>query len=238
MKILGLSSFKTVKGERLGILTGIIYLVPADGFSPSVNLCPGASRGCREACLFTAGRGIMRPVIEGRRRKTALYLDEREEFFALLRKDIHALVRKAKRENMTPAVRFDGTSDTGEGVALAREFPDVEWYDYTKVANRFSRDLPANYSLTFSRSESNEKTALRLLRAGRNVAVVFRGHLPEMWEGSIVIDGDKSDARFLDPVAAPGQPGYVVGLTEKGLAKKDATGFVVEPGAELVGRAV
>jgi len=179
----------------------------------------------------------MRSVIEGRRRKTALYLDEPEKFFALLRKDICALVRKADRENMIPAVRFDGTSDTGEGIELAREFPSVKWYDYTKVARRFYRDLPANYSLTFSRSESNEKTALRLLSAGRNVAVVFRGHLPELWEGSIVIDGDQSDARFLDPIAAPGAPGYVIGLTEKGLAKKDSTGFVVEPGAELAGRA-
>jgi hypothetical protein len=38
-----------------------------------------------------------------------------------------------------------------------------------------------------------------------------------------VIDGDINDLRFLDP------KGIVVGLVEKGRAKKDASGFVVEP---------
>jgi hypothetical protein len=37
-----------------------------------------------------------------------------------------------------------------------------------------------------------------------------------------VINGDESDLRFLD------KQGVVVGLIEKGLAKKDETGFVQE----------
>jgi len=37
------------------------------------------------------------------------------------------------------------------------------------------------------------------------------------------VSGDETDLRFLD------KKGVVVGLTEKGLAKKDETGFVVEP---------
>ena len=56
------------------------------------------------------------------------------------------------------------------------------------------------------------------------MAVVFRGKkLPSEWLGIKVIDGDDSDLRFQDG------RGKIVGLLEKGLAKKDETGFVVEP---------
>ena len=52
---------------------------------------------------------------------------------------------------------------------------------------------------------------------------MFRGkELPRKWLGIEVIDGDDSDLRFQDG------EGKIVGLLEKGLAKKDETGFVVE----------
>jgi len=55
------------------------------------------------------------------------------------------------------------------------------------------------------------------------VAVVFRDHLPDKYLGIDVLNGDDNDLRFQDT------PGCIVGLVEKGLAKKDQTGFVVEP---------
>ena len=42
------------------------------------------------------------------------------------------------------------------------------------------------------------------------------------WNGFEVVNGDENDLRFLD------KSGVVVGLIEKGLAKKDKTGFVQE----------
>ena len=83
-------------------------------------------------------------------------------------------------------------------------------------------ELPSNYHLTFSCSETNEKIAKLVLEMGGNVAVVFRNQLPDTWNGVEVVDGDESDLRFLD------KKGVVVGLIEKGLAKKDLTGFVKE----------
>ena len=52
---------KTIKGEKLGYKTGILYLSPADQ-SGIVNLCQRASAGCAIACLNTAGRGKMSGV--------------------------------------------------------------------------------------------------------------------------------------------------------------------------------
>ena len=62
----------------------------------------------------------------------------------------------------------------------------------------------------------------RAIAQGMNVAVVFR-ELPESYLGMPVISGDEDDLRFLDP------PRYIVGLRAKGRAKKDTTGFVVQP---------
>ena len=82
-------------------------------------------------------------------------------------------------------------------------------------------ELPSNYHLTFSRSEKNHRTALSILKAGGQVAVVFSGKaLPTEWKGFPVWDGGEHDARFEN------EPG-VVGLVAKGAAKKDETGFVV-----------
>ena len=82
------------------------------------------------------------------------------------------------------------------------------------------QELSNKEFLTFSRSEHNDKKCEMVLLMGGNVAVVFRDKLPETWKGYEVVNGDESDLRFLD------KQGVVVGLIEKGLAKKDLTGFV------------
>jgi hypothetical protein len=53
--------------------------------------------------------------------------------------------------------------------------------------------------------------------------MVFRKSIPSTYFGHDVVDGDETDLRFLDG------SGKIVGLKEKGLAKKDETGFVLEP---------
>lgn len=106
-------------------------------------------------------------------------------------------------------------------------FPNVQFYDYCKSPERMTKfvngEMPSNYHLTFSRSETNGALALAFLRSGGNVAMVFRKSLPATYYGHEVIDGDETDLRFLDG------SGKIIGLKEKGLAKKDETGFVLEP---------
>jgi hypothetical protein len=98
-------------------------------------------------------------------------------------------------------------------------FPDLQWYDYTKIPNR--RNLPPNYHLTFSLSESNADLAQKVLATGMSVAVVFDSKkFPATFWNTTVVNGDTSDLRFLDP------KGVIVGLSAKGPAKKDTTGFV------------
>jgi hypothetical protein len=215
---------KTIKGQKYGYLTGVLYLAPFNisGF----NTCPMASNGCKKACLYTAGRGRFNNVQQARINKTRFFFNERAKFIELLDKDIQKLKNKAKKLNLIPVVRLNGTSDLMpvEYIDLIKKHSDINFYDYTKVLKRFKMDMPNNYSLTFSRSEENEAEAIEALKSDKNVAIVFEAinnELPILWNGYPVINGDESDLRFLDA------KNVVVGLKAKGSAKKDRSGFVV-----------
>jgi hypothetical protein len=219
------SDAKTIKGEKLGYRTGILYLAPAET-SGVMNTCQFATDGCKQSCLYTAGRAAFTPSIpKARIAKTVRLHRDRAAFMAQLRKDIKRLKKQCKRLGMRPAVRLNGTSDLPWiPMSLCAEFPDVMFYDYTKIPRPWQRTRD-NYHITFSFSESNENHALDALAHNVNVAVVFhikRGKpLPEFWHGHRIIDGDTHDLRFLD-----GYQGVVIGLRAKGKAKKDTSGFV------------
>jgi len=187
-----------------------------------------ATQGCTQGCLYKAGRASFTPsIIVARVAKTNRLFDDREQFLACLRYDINKLIRDAKKMGLTPAVRINGTSDLAWlGMQMAREFPTVTFYDYTKLPKAWQRTR-ANYHLTFSHSESNDKSCVDTLAHGLNVAVVFdtkkNQALPSTFMGVHVIDGDQHDLRFLD-----GYQGAVIGLRAKGPAKLDCTGFVVK----------
>jgi hypothetical protein len=227
MKLLSVGNTKTMKGEARGYLTFILHLAPASlsGF----NVCPGSSAGCRAACLNTSGRGKMNMVQAARVRKTQWFFNDRDSFMAQLLKDIRQGYLSAVRQGFVPVYRLNGTSDIRwehiscmvgdtevDNVMLA--FPTLQFYDYTKLSNR--KNLPANYHLTFSQSENNQAKVAEAFANGMNVATVFK-NVPDTYNGRPVICGDNDDLRFLDAT------GVYVGLTAKGKAKKDISGFVV-----------
>jgi len=229
---------KTGKGAAVGVLTGIVYLAPGT-LAGVGNVCVHASKGSAAACLFTAGRaGIFENVNFARIMRTRFLHADRAAFLDVLRGEIRALIRRAAREGMRPAVRLNGTSDLPwETLApsLFTEFPKIRFYDYTKSARRaiaFARgELPANYHLTFSLSETNGPTAAIVAAAGCNVAAVVDGHrhgqpLAIAGQSFATFNADRHDVRFMDKPAKDGR-GRVGVLKAKGKAKKDESGFVV-----------
>lgn len=235
-KLLGLdTNAKTIKGEKYGIKTAILYLMPANG--SGVQLCPmAATAQCEKACLFTAGRGAMSNVMLSRLRKTLFFNQYRELFMLQLVKEIAALRTKAKRHGFKLIVRPNGTSDirwenipVNGAESIIALFPDIQFYDYTKLANR--KNVPANYDLTFSYSgvPAYQSQVAKAIAAGERIAVVFRNRAivdtmlanGESFMGLPIVDGDDSDIRHLDP------KGAIVALYAKGKARNDQSGFVV-----------
>lgn len=215
---------KLEKSEEFGYLTFGLSLAPHN--VSGYMTCPHASNGCIDACIFTAGRGKMPNVSEARIRKTQLLFENKELFIRQLRLDIESAVNYSSKRNMKAAFRLNVFSDIRwEHYGIIQEFSDQTFYDYTKNPQRMLKFcyglLPANYHLTFSRSETNSTDVVQVMRAGGNVAAVFGDELPAHWMGRPVIDGDEHDLRFLDPT------GCIVGLAVKGEGKKDQTGFVL-----------
>ena len=243
---------KTVKGEKYDVLTGVLFLASADTASDptnadprlhSINVCPMAELArCKDPCLLTAGRGVMRNVQAARVAKTHRFFVDRENFMADFVWSVQTLIRMAHRRSQVigrpviPMVRPNGTSDIlwetvpvehgGQTYANLMElFSTTQWYDYTKIPGR---KVPANYDLTFSYSgvPAYFKVVSKALKRKMRMAVVFRhateaNPLPKKFMGMRVVDGDDSDVRVRDP------HGVVVGLYAKGRAKRDVSGFVV-----------
>jgi hypothetical protein len=226
---------KTVKGNKKGIATAILYLTPAS--ASGMNLCAMATIAqCIAPCLYTAGKGGMPFVHKARLRKTLAYMSDRARFMSQLNLDIARLARKAEKEGYDLVVRLNGTSDIRwenvpvDGFAnIFDAHPEIQFYDYTKIANR--KNIPSNYDLTFSYSgvKAYAPYVQVAINAGMRLAVVFRNRAivetmlanGDKFMGLPMVDGDDSDIRHLDP------KGSVVALYAKAKAKKDQSGFVV-----------
>jgi hypothetical protein len=212
--------------------THILYLSPYNQNSKGINLCPNATESCILACLFTAGRGAFNSIQEARKNRTEMYLNNRQEFCEQIAKELRLLNKKAEKKGGKIAVRLNGTSDLDLisivnnrlKMDILNDFPNLEFYDYTKILGKVLKYKGSRYNLTFSRTETNENEAFTALLMGVNVAVVFdhKKDLPANYLGTQVIDGDASDDLMLNV------SGKILGLKAKGRAKKDTLGFVVK----------
>jgi len=230
-KLLSTANPKIQKGTKLGYLSFILHLAPAD--VSGYNTCPKATAGCKAACLNTAGRGGMfkrgettNTIQKARIRKARYFFEDRAGFMADLVSDINKAIKFAAKKNLTPVFRLNGTSDlswekyeAAHGKNIFELFDYVQFYDYTKVPKR-KVDSIKNYHLTFSQADGNEKDANWAISKNMNVTVVF-DKIPAEYKGREVFNADDTDLRFLDP------KGVVLGLKAKGRAKKDRSGFVV-----------
>lgn len=226
MSLLSKNNTKLLKGEELNVLTYGLSLAPAKK-NGIVNLCKHASRGCLTVCLDLSGMGIFKNVQAARLKKALAFVEHQAEFLTQLNKEIAAKLKSAKRKGMRCAIRLNVLSDVAWHELIDMpSFSEVQFYDYTPNPGRmlaFLRgELPSNYHLTFSRKENNQSMVELIASMGGNIATVF-SKLPETYLGKPVIDGDVSDARFLDP------KGVIVGLKAKGSkGKKDESGFVIQ----------
>jgi len=228
-KLMGVdTNTKIIKNQKLGFLTGIIHMAPAD--VSGYKLCTHYKQaGCKDACLVSSGRGCMGPVEMSRLRKSWFWMEYRKEFESLLRKELKSLVRIADRDGLIPLVRLNGTSDIVYERKLPEIFSDysnVIFYDYTKSGSRLGK-TPSNYDLTFSYSAnlSYQGEVIKAINNGSRMALVFKNqtqvdyvlnvkkglYIHDKWYP--LVSGDDSDVRHLD------DDGVAVALYFKGSKK-------------------
>ena len=231
-KLLSVSNdAKTIKGEKYGYRTHVLYFAAAD--TSGHEVCQWRNAECTKVCLDTAGRGNMLSVKTARIKKTRRYFADKKKFISDLKEEIETTAASATRAGYIPVYRLDGTSDLGLAQRIAPEFPTLQFYDYTK---NFKRKPLANWDITYSYDGFNwDKCEEKLsgLDYTKNVgpmsriAMVFRDSLPQTYRGWPVVDGDQSDLRFLD------KKSVIVGLKIKGGKKRIAPNFFVETNQQV-----
>jgi len=204
-------------------------------------LCLGETSGQN---LLYGGEGEFRsgPRLSQYLKTEALIVNP-EAFTVAMIRQIEAFRNAAKaagkedgEAGYQPAIRLNVTSDFKPATfeAIINMFPDVMFYDYTKLE---TKPIAPNHHLTYSSTgasqvvgnkviynkESNwDNMVKKFLSNGKNVAMAFtsRNAMPkfvmdertgktfEVW------NGDEYDARFLDPSREDGA-GLIIGLTNK-----------------------
>jgi hypothetical protein len=230
------SSAKIVKNQKYNVSTYIIYLAPAK--LSGYNVCPmatggdGITLGCIDGCLNFSGHEKISnmtdtgysKITNTRIKKTKMFFEHRTFFVDWTIAEIKKYKAAAERKGEQFSVRINGTSDLSietmrnkEGKNLLELFPDVQFYDYTKVFNRLplTKKYP-NYHLTFSYSGANMVQCLAALADGYNVAMVFNKALPDTYMGYKVVNADDSDLRYLD------EKNVICGLVFKKVRNKTA----------------
>lgn len=210
---------KPVTGESIRII-GLSLAPHTVGGGPT--LCPYSTPECRDNCLGTeTGMNRFETSVAAKIARTQLWLKQRNTFKEQLHAEIASANRSAQRADEQLAVRLNVYSDIKwelEFPELFFDFPEVQFYDYTKIPRRF--EVPLNYHLTYSYSgtERSKDAAAEYLGAGTSVAVVFGVKrnlpLPNKWNGIDVVDGDLNDFRPADPAPC------IVGLRFKGGANR------------------
>ena len=239
------SSSKILKNSKvLKIDTLVLYLAPHT--MSGYNTCPLATKDCKNGCLNTSGRAGMEinsgnesKIINARIKKTKLFYENRKFFFAWLIAEIKAAKNLSLNKGNDFAIRLNGTSDINwnaykiDGKTIFEIFSDIQFYDYTKVPNRFN-NIPKNYHLTFSYTGYNWNDCMNVLDRGFNVAAVFDIYkqynmrlenikpLPTKYKGYKVIDGDITDYRPFDA------KGSIVALRFKRIANKTTQSKVIK----------
>jgi len=208
-----ITNYKAKKNQSLGVDTYFLSLMPSDG--SGYNVCPMANQvnkgetsqnksNCSSVCVAYNGNGNYPSVIQGRIKKTKRYFEDRQNFLNELVVEIYKAIEKSKAKGNEPTFRLNAYSDIQwESVkvnkfgnqTIFQLFPDIQFYDYTKIPNRIT---PFNYALTYSHWGKWETTE-EAMKQGQNVAMVFNVKktegLPKTFKGRMVVDGDKTDLR-------------------------------------------
>jgi hypothetical protein len=230
------NSTKHEKAFKFDELVYTIYFAPAK--MSGYEVCPMRTDECTLLCLNESGRNKMdtdkNTINNSRIKKTKLFFEEREFLVRWIIDEIKSAKAKAENLGYSFSVRLNNTSDitpesfyiddNGTKRNLLEIFPDVQFYDYTKVSKRLELVKKyKNYDITFSYSGTNMTECLSMLSNNVRVAMVFK-KVPENYMNFNVIDGDQYDMRYRD------DKNVIVGLKFKQVRNKlnEKYNFVIQ----------
>ena len=226
----GKINHKIKKNLKLGYNTYSLNFAHSD--LSGYNVCPIANKlttgennpnksNCSSCCVgYNGYASYQSNVMESRIKKTISYFLDRNTFMESLIYEIDKAIKESNKKGLKPTFRLNAYSDIrwekeyiNNGKNIFDLFPDVTYYDYTKLLNRIT---PDNYQLTYSHYNPDFKDTSKALKSGLNSAIVFEKLPKYITIDSIkyaVVNGDLTDLRIDEKINGKS---VVVGLKFKG----------------------
>ena len=232
-KLITKANAKFEKADDDGSAYTQVGVTMSPAWESGVNMCAFASNGCAMSCLKTTARQTWPAALQARILRTHLFMFHRDVYLEYVERDLASERKAAHKRGERLVVRADTLSDTNVEIIYRNLMLECDqWMDYTKNPHRYAKFLagkmPANYHLTFSRSETNERQAFDFVRDGGTATLVVRDaraleyFVTHGYAGLPCVTGELNDRRWEDP------KGHWVLLVAKGKAKTERTGFVVD----------
>jgi hypothetical protein len=142
-----------------------------------VDTCPGAG-ACKLFCYALRGNYVRLPTTSMFQSKVLNFLvNQPEKFKNLLKAEITVALNKAGEDEKV-VVRWHDAGDffspeyMNMAYSIARDFPDVSFYAYTKVADVANSKKPENFIVNFSEgAKPSETKRVDLTQIKKSVAV-------------------------------------------------------------------
>ena len=121
-----------------------------------VNTCPGAGV-CKTFCYAMKGGYVQwKAVSMGQSRMLNFLINDPKGFSAQMKAELTKAEKKASKKNDKVIVRWHDAGDffspqyLALGYDIARSFPDVDFYAYTKIASVAQGEKPPNFRMNYS----------------------------------------------------------------------------------------
>lgn len=121
-----------------------------------LNTCPGAG-SCKLVCYAMKGGYIQYPASNiGQTRLLNFLYNDPDGFMGMLQNEIAEFDAKNKKKGIKTIIRWHDAGDffspdyLSRAYELAKKFPDVDFYAYTKLASVAKGEKPENFKINFS----------------------------------------------------------------------------------------
>jgi len=182
-----------------------------------INTCPGAG-ACKVYCYAKKGGYVQyMPVNTSQTRQLNFLLNDPEGYRNMLAAEIKSAYDKNKKKKVKTVIRWHDSGDffsedyLNLAYNVARMFPDVDFYAYTKMASVAKGDKPVNFKMNFSAGAKPDQEKQINLQTTKHSTVV-----PKQMFADLVDRMEIPDPDFIpDPKKPNKQPKLIKKLVYK-----------------------
>ena len=188
-----------------------------------INTCPGAG-ACKVYCYAKKGGYVQYvPVNTSQTRQLNFLLNDPEGYKNMLSNEIRTAVEKNSKKNVKTVIRWHDSGDffspdyLNLAYSVAKTFPNVDFYAYTKMADVAKGDKPVNFKMNFSAGAKPDQEKQVDFKTTKHSTVVPKQMFADLVDREEVPDPDKPNKTIKKLVY---KSPSAIGILKKKLALK------------------